>query len=343
MKTQKVFITSLFATVLLLSAMTVAGQGRDNPMRDHPGMPSDMPDTPKGHAPMFGRQGYRGVGDHMTIEGNISIAESINISLTATPSTEMESMMEDHGMSGRHEEMEHTMSVLITEIVEFRDLNGDGFTDDDVVVSSFTLNSSTLGEVQFTNESGIITYKVSTLDNSTFSLILEVNGSSPLPNEWKWSYEIDYPFTETSTKLAILHTIHTFQGNLVADQHRMDRIARFTHMNNSQVVANHSMLPMLFTWDRTALVDEVETDVEATGNNGTIALAFQQGSSIFYDPKLTIEEETIQNFEQSLATLFSQDNFLEFAETLGLPNLTALVSAGISVVLIASIILIKKK
>ncbi len=251
--------------------------------------------------------------------------------------------MRGRGMEKMHQDMKHTMSVLITELVEYKDELGDGYTEDDTVISALKLNSTNLSPVEFVNESGIVTYRTSTLDNSTFSLILEVNTTSNLPNEWKWSYDINYPFADSSSKLAVLHEIHSFQGSLVADQHRMDRIARFTHMNDSKVIANHSMLPMLFTWDRTANIDGTESDVVATGSNGTIALSFEQGSSIYYDPRLSIDEETIQQFDQSLGSMFSQEDLKSFAEILGLPNETALILAGSLMILVVALIVWKKK
>lgn len=346
MKTRQVFIGLLLALALLFTNIAVTGDGPNDPMgRDGghgPGMPDDsrmeMP-----HRPMVGRQGYIGMGENMIIEGNVTVDDAINITLSVRPSTEMEDMMRGRGMEEMHQNMEHTMSVLITELVEYKDELGDGYTEDDTVISTLKLNSTNLTPVEFVNESGIVTYRTSTLDNVTFSLILEVNTTSNLPNEWKWSYDINYPFTDSSSKLAVLHEIHSFQGSLVADQHRMDRIARFTHMNNSKVIANHSMLPMLFTWDRTANIDGTETEVVATGSNGTIALSFEQGNSIYYDPKLTIDEEVIQGFDQNLATLFSQEGLKEFAQVLGLPNEFALIIASIVVILTLAIGIWKKK
>ncbi len=83
MKAQQVFIGLLLTTALLLSTIVVIGDGPHDPMdRDgnhRPGMP-DMPGMP--HRPMVGRQGYIGMGENMIIEGNVTVDEAINITLS---------------------------------------------------------------------------------------------------------------------------------------------------------------------------------------------------------------------------------------------------------------------
>ena len=272
MKAPKLALTSLAIIAMLTLTISVVAHGNDPDNTEMPGM------NPP-HRPMVGNNGYHAMGGHIEIVGEISVETAINITLTAQPSEEMNQMMESGQMPMRggghmrNEDMRMSMTVLVSKLVEYEDQGNQGYDENDTIISQYNLNSSTLNQVQFFNNSGLVEYVVSLPDN-VFLLQLIVNTTSKLPNEWKWSYEIKYPFTSPTSKIAVFHTLIAPNANLMADQHRMDQIARFQHMKNQQIIANHSMLPMFFTWDRTAIVDGNEADVTATAQKGEIALSY---------------------------------------------------------------------
>lgn len=357
MRTTKFVLSVLLLTLtisVLGSSPYVEGQG--NHGGDKPSsMPSDMPNNMPSDMysnmpndmtmPRFSKQGYYAMGESMTIKGNVTVNGGINISLTVQPTDEMYEMMNEHMRRGNNqgnmnhmEDFTHTMSVVITKLIEYEDKdNISGYSEDDTAISTFDLNDTTLSDVEYSNKDGIVYYNISSVDEKTFRLFLEVNTNSSVPTEWKWSYEINYPFRSNTSKLAVLHEIHTSNGNLIADRHRMDQAARFSHMMNYEVVANHSMLPMMFTWDRIATIDGIEKNVTATGEAGIVALSFEKGSQIYYDPRLGVDEETFIEANQNIVSMITQET--DFAQSLGLPNIIAI---GVSMVVTISILIYGK-
>ena len=82
-----------------------------------------------------------------------------------------------------------------------------------------------------------------------------------------------------------------------------------------KVMANESMVPMYFKWQNSSIVDGRESEVIATFADNIVALSFEQGGNIDYDPEIeidTTEFEALDHLEFSLPSTTTTNGYSSF-------------------------------
>lgn len=343
MNSRKLFLSIFFSGFLLL--LLVSGTSAD---------PRDRRRPPTHNAPMMGDNGMIGGSEYMDITGSVIVGDGITISLTVQPTDEMIELMDERmaeapmDMPTRSiEDMTNTLNVTLYELVEFEDVNDNGYDANDTIVSSYTLDDSSLGDVTMDTVDEITTYTVESNDG-VFTMIIEVNVTDNLPHDWKWSLLIEYPFESASSELAMVHEVVSSHTNMIDSRHRYTNRARpgdmgfnpenYNRYMNQSMVEQNSGIPIVFSWDSTAVVDGTDADIVATSFGDSFALSLPQGDIIDYDPRVSMDTDSYSTVENDLADLFGD---LSFADIINSPTLVGLSIAVISVAII--IILTKKR
>ncbi|MCY3414228.1 MAG: hypothetical protein INQ03_21465 [Candidatus Heimdallarchaeota archaeon] len=336
MKKLVLFSLIIITTGLLLTSTVVAmPNGPNPPHRDPPRM----------------RDGCMiGGSEYMNITGSIEINDGISITLSVSPTQEMiDHMKEKNNMEALDiDDLTNSINITLYELVEFEDINTPGLDVNDTIVSSYSLDDDTLGDVSFTEEDSIVRYDVSTLDG-VFALNLVVNISNDLPHDWKWSTVLEYPYVSNTSSISMLHTVETSMGNKI-DPHRHYHHHRpgdasvpenQVQYHNNSMHMNNSRIPILFSWDTTAMADGISIDVFATSFGETFAISMEQGDIIEYDPRISVDEDSFMNIENELFELIN-DILGQFGLTVNSPTTFGLLLAA-GFVGIIIIIAYKKK
>jgi hypothetical protein len=343
MKYQTFFLL-IGSVALLLTASFVSAHGTDDedtdrPMGDHMG--DHMADTKYGM--QMGHSGFEGYSEHMSIIGNLTLDDSISLSLSIMPSEEMQEMMKDGhmGMGSGHSnnimEYTNTMSISLTKLVEFEDINDDGFTSDDQIISEYILDQSTLNEVVFNASNN--SYFISSKNDTVFTMTVDLNTENEIPYAWKWSLMINYPFNLNTSSVAMIHEINSETISMMEMHRQMDDL-RDNHMSNfdtnfgnNYMKDHHQNLPMMFSWDDFALVDGLSQNVTATVTNDVFALSVVQGSQIDYDPKIGVEPSSITTIDGILGS----SNLEEFIDIINSPTGIGLIAGFVALTSVAII------
>lgn len=235
---------------------------------------------------------FQGHSEAMVINGEINMIDAIELILSISP--EEQSMMY-HDMMATYD---NEMRVIISELVEFEDLNFDGFTDDDLILSTFKLNDDNLEEVEVLEANGITYFTIKSKVADIIDITIEVNKYEEIPVAIKWSYEMNYPFTSNLSNLAIIHSLAE------NSQTMMDMMTN-NHMgqNNLFMSDNHEFLPMSFSWDNSAIVDDVQTDISIDGIDNQFVITFPFGIHISYDPMIQLDPSNISEVDKILSNL----------------------------------------
>lgn len=236
---------------------------------------------------------FQGHSDAMEIDGAINIVESIELSLSISPTDQ--GMMHQDMMSEYHNEMR----VSISELVEFEDLSNDGLSDGDLILSRYTLNQVNLDQAEVQTVDGITSFLIQSKETNIFRMNVEVNKYGEMPVAFKWSYEVNYPFISNRTDLAILHSLEE------NTQTMMD-LMNNNHMNptfEGLMSDNHKNLPMVFAWDDSAVIDDVETDIHSRVLDDDFVLSFPHGNKILYDPLIRLDPSDISEIDDILSGL----------------------------------------
>lgn len=343
MNSRKLLLSIFFSSFLLL--LLVSGSSAD---------PRDRRMPPTHYPPMMRDTGMIGGSEYMDITGSVIVGDGITISLTVQPSDEMIERMDDHmadapmDMPERSiEDMTNTLNVTLYELVEFEDVNDNGYDANDTIVSTYALDSSSLGDVNLETVDEITTYTVESKDD-VFTMIIEVNVTDNLPHDWKWSLLIEYPFESSTSELAMVHEIVSTRTNMIDSRHRYSHRARpgdmgfnpenYNRYMNQSMFDQNSHIPIVFSWDSTAIVDGTDADIVATSFGDSFALSLPQGAIIDYDPRVSMDTDSYSIVENDLADLFGD---LSFADIINSPTLIGLSIAVISVAIV--IILMKKR
>ncbi|MHA2274882.1 MAG: hypothetical protein ACXAC2_03910 [Candidatus Kariarchaeaceae archaeon] len=341
MKYQTFFV--LIGTVaLLLTASFVSAHGNDDegtdrPMGDHMG--DHMGDTNYGM--QMGDSGFEGYSEHMSIIGNLTLDDSISLTVSIMPSAEMQEMMEDGhmGMGSGHSnnmmDYTNTMSISLTKLVEFEDIDGDGLTSEDQIISEYLLNGSTLNEVEFIASNN--SYFISSKNDTVFTMTVDLNTDNEMPYAWKWSLTINYPFNSNTSSVAMIHEVNSETISMM-DMHKQMDDLRDNHMSsfdtnfgNNFMQDHHQNLPMMFSWDDFALVDGFSQNVTATVTNDVFALSMVQGSQIYYDPKIGVEPSSITTVDGILGS----SNLDEFIDIINSPTGIGLIAGFVALLSVA--------
>ena len=342
------FILSVSVFLLLTSPLASAHGGSDpednnqGGMGDHMG---DHMDNRKLNSMNVHHNGFEGFSDHMLIKGNISISNAITLTISVLPSDEMQEMMSDRHM-GQGNSMDmmnynNTISLSLTKLVEFEDLTSDGYTADDIIISEYVLNKTSLNDV-FLNDSGNVNkFTITSKNDDVFFMSIELNAENEVPYSWKWSLVLKFPFVSNSSRLAMLHDINSNFKSM--EMHQNDEME--DHMGNSNgkyqnshMSDNHRQLPMFFSWDDTAQVDNIDQKIIATSTDEIFSLSINQGSEIYYDPKIGVDPSDIVNINEILQGF----NMEDFVDSINTPTLFGII-IGFSLLSGLAIMLILRK
>jgi len=226
-----------------------------------------------------------------------------------TPAQDFQSRMQD--MPHRDQNMDwnltNVMTVTVNQLVEYRDVNNNGYTSEDTVVSTYNLSSEHLGAPVQTATANGIQYTISSADG-VFTMYLYLNQENGVANSWKWSVEINYPFQANDTNLAITQTV-TSNGNRDINRYYSDRTPVGVPPNDGQINGTefcdqHQQVPMFFKWDNSALVDHVNMSVSASVIGNRVAINIPQGNTIFYDPQIGVALSDLQSANNFLSSAF---------------------------------------
>ncbi len=315
MKVTKIFRLTL--AVLLLLGLTISlVQGDGN--HDETGM-MDMD-----------HDGFNGNSEYMNITGEVTVSDSISISLSVLPTDEMQDMMnsnmDEDEVSQMYQYM-NKMNIDIYSLVEYYDNTNDGYTADDTKVSEYALNNETLKQPVLLDLDDKVSYEIVSDNSTVFKMTLDVYSVDQMPFAIKWSYDINYPFLQSNTSLAIIHEVFSMNGTM--NQEMMnDEYMNNGGMNDDMdgniddsmgnhqegtsddhsdgmMMDDHEELSMMFSWNATAIVDGIEKDVTSTDFEDKLVLSIPQGSNIFYDPQISIDPEAVLNADQSISGLIS--------------------------------------
>lgn len=236
---------------------------------------------------------FQGHSNAMVIDGVINVVDTIELSLSIGPNDH--DMMDQDMMSRYNNEMK----VSISELIEFEDLTNDGLSNDDLIISSFKLNNINLNQPQVNTINGITSFVFQSIESDIFAMTVEVKIYEETPFAFKWSYDIEFPFVSNSSNLAILHSLEE------NTQTMMDMMNN-NHMGpilEGMMSDNHENLPMVFTWDGSAIIDDVETDIISGVLNDDFVLSFPTGNQISYDPLIQFDPSDISKIDDILSDL----------------------------------------
>ncbi|MHA2250798.1 MAG: hypothetical protein ACXAD7_10560 [Candidatus Kariarchaeaceae archaeon] len=356
MKMRTYFVLIVSVGILLTVSFTNA-HGGDETATENPGdnhmsgdMGGHMGGDMDGNHMVTDHTGFESNSDHMEINGNVALENSITISVSTIPSAEMQEMMRDGHMDmwGRKSidmmDYTNTMSVSLSSLVEFEDKLEDGFTSDDLILSDYRLNKTTLNEIEFNATENI--YVISSRGSDVFTMIVEINSENNIAHGWKWSVIINYPYQSSTSSIAMIHKLNS-QSLSMMDMHDEENYSEMIdHMDDSnayfrenQMHDNHHNLPMRFSWDETAIVDNETQDVKATAVDEIFAISTIQGNQIYYDPEIGIDQSSIDKVNDELSGF----NFGHFIDTIKSPSVIGLFLGMIGLSSLAIIANITKK
>ncbi len=341
MKINKFFLLSISLIFLLTISLTTAHNGDDN-TTNQPG--SSIPDMNVNHHGLYGNAEY------MDIAAEISVNYYILVSLSVLPSEEMQDMMQENMNEEDILEMYqymNKMDVKIFKLVEFIDVDNNGYSVEDTEVSEYILNNETLKQPTMTISGDMIKYQIESENSSIFKMTLDMYSQDQMPFRMKWSYEINYPFTQSNTTLAIIHEVDSMNQNMFHEEmnsemtnggmggHSGDymdghRDGTTDDHLSGMMMDDHEEFPMMFSWDDTAIVDGIETNVTSTDFEDNFILSIPQGSEIFYDPQVSIDLDTMSSVDMDIGNMIT--GYLNYSVILPIIafGITALIIIAVS-------------
>ena len=325
MKFHKFLLTTLI--LVLITSVAVSSAAPENRPRD----------PPRGERPAgFAVNGFNSSTSNLEVTGDLFIDDGIVLTINVQSTRIVTRPNGDVIEPVR----ENEMTIILTQLVEFEDTTANGYSDDDVVVSTYLLNEDSLNDIEYGVEGDMIIYRVTSIDG-VFEMVIELNQTNDLPHDWKWSVTIDYPYESTTSSIAMIHEY--YMGRTYVPMHEQIQRGNMTGntytYQNRTMVNNASGIPLRFAWDDFAIVDGVEENVTATNVNDIFALSVVQGDIIDYDPNLGIDINDLTELDDYFATEFGS-----FFESLPTPTITTIaITFGVIAAISIVNILIKKR
>ncbi|MCE7736384.1 MAG: hypothetical protein GPJ54_16005 [Candidatus Heimdallarchaeota archaeon] len=255
--------------------------------------------------------GFEGYSDHMRIDGEIQITDSVKLTISVQPTEEMNDMMNDHmGSSSDMMMYSNMMTISLTKLVEFEDLTDNGYSEDDIQVSEFIMDQTTMNPVELQSDSDISNFSITSKSN-VINITVDILSDSDSPFAFKWSLDINYPFQQNNTKIAILHEMDSIQmADMMEDEDHMGEQG----FDSNMMMDNDENLPMFFSWDEQYIVDGETRDVIPNLENSLFSLSFDQGAEILYDPQIGFNPEDIRDVDSMLDNI-GLEQFWETVKT----------------------------
>ncbi|MDH5403715.1 MAG: hypothetical protein OEZ01_11740 [Candidatus Heimdallarchaeota archaeon] len=323
----KSLTTSILSGVIILLLGTSLGIGHnDDRNNDNNHMGGGMMDD--GH--------MNGMTENMEIYGEVSVTNAITIEISVRPTEEMQQYMQGE-MS--QDDYSNQVTVSFTQLVEFEDLNNDGYSSDDVIVSTYQLDENSLTQPELNNNIYTINSK---LDN-TFQMFIESKFKDNVFYGFKWSLEIAYNFQLNNTKLAMIHTIDTkhgrmMEGHMNGEDNDMNQQDHHSQYEEHRMNDGDHNVPMFFEWAPIVEVDGVNYNITATGFDNIFAISTIQGDLIIYDPIVGVDPDSLLQTDENLSSLFRN-----FMNSINSPTRLGLMLAGFAILSMVFIALYAKK
>ncbi|MFV2016246.1 MAG: hypothetical protein ACC656_12505, partial [Candidatus Heimdallarchaeota archaeon] len=291
MKSIKHFILSVSLLFLLSVSLGTAHGNEDGNGSGH--MNSDT-------VMKMDHDGFEGYSKHMKINGTIVVTDSVKLTISAEPTEEMRARMNDH-MSSQSGMMAYSnmMTISITKLVEFVDATANGYSEDDLLVSEFVMNETTMNPVEIQTNADNSTFIINSKSN-VINISVEMLSENNSPYAFKWSLGINYPFMQNDTRIAVLHEMDS--PNMADMMSGMDQMANQGFVSN-MMTDNNENLPMFFSWDENYVVDGETKEVSANLEKNIFSLSFDQGAEIIYDPQLGFNPQDIRSVDNLLGNI----------------------------------------
>lgn len=271
----------------------------------HTGADRTDPRTNHSH-PRYEKSGFQGASSFLDVTGSLEVDTAITLTLEIGPNEAGQAKIQEKLDQGNSnftiDDFTNTISVSLLSLVEFEDVDGNGFTENDTIVSDLILDATTLEEVIFEENVNQTIYTVNSQEDGLFSMIIIVNTTDNIPHDWKWSVEIEYNFVQTDTKLAMIHDINILRGNFFQERYdrRGEHLQEHKDLQERRLQDDLSRVPLFMRWDPEAVVDGEIAEIEASRYNDYLALSMIQGDFIDYDPSIGIDSSSLDNLDQEI-------------------------------------------
>lgn len=210
---------------------------------------------------------------------------------------------------------EQHFRLVVEQLIEYVDINGNGRYDtNDVVVSAIEFSNTTFTNITYTStitpEGGRITIiRTDTLDQ-LFTIIIYVSdkktsfmNTTIAPTEIKFDFGIlGYPFMNQSSQLALQTLLET--PFMITTQQRTYASEEYTNAKESTMNISSAGRFGFFSWINDAIVDTVSKPVNVTVISNTeqtfyeggqssftqaqVIFSYARGQSILHDPKIGV-------------------------------------------------------
>ncbi len=283
--------------------------------------------------------GFQGNTENMVIEGKIAIINSIEFYISVHPNDEHTSSMHHQMMS----DYSNIIEVSIDKLVEYVDLDNNGLTSNDLVISDYHLNSSTLNEVEKVQNGDNLYFVINSKIENLLKMTFEIVSQDNTPYAFKWSMDLKYPFVSNSSKLAVFHNVST-ESKSMMDMMDGDMMSDSSHMSN-MMSDDDEYLPMSFNWDEDVIVDGVSKSIFSDVYGDYLTISFPAGSIISYDPVIGTEANSIINIDELLSENQFIDELNYYGNAAFVPTVSGIIIAtlAVSIILISGYIIGKKK
>ena len=310
----------------------------------------------------FHKKGFSGISKWLNITGGVDVTEdgivfSIDVSPNEAALEKLNNLTQTHTgdklekLINKYNQSNH-LNITLFSLVEYEDLDNDGLDKNDTLVSTYSLNSTNLGDIVYSSNETFELYTISSTDG-IFELVLEVNKSQSIGLGWKWSVAIEnYPFESNSSSIAMLHELggdFYKVKDKIKDHKRKIRNKNIPgdvaekvekHRNHSKV-KNKGRIPLYLKWLKTVQVDGVTENITASSHANLFSISFSQGTSIIYDPSIGINDNDVFTFDSEVDSSIG-----EFSST-GASNSNAsfplIALIGIPFIAMATLFILRKR
>ena len=275
--------------------------------------------------------GFHGNTENMVIEGEITIKDSIQFYINVHPNDEHVSSMHHQMMS----DYSNIIEVSINKLVEYEDLDNNGLSSNDIVISEFYLNSSTLNDVDKVQNGDNLYFIINSKIENLFVMTFEIISQNNTPYAFKWSIDLEYPFISNSSKLAVFHDVSTESKSMMDMMDMMDGGMGDNSLMSNMMSDNDEFLPMSFNWDDEVTVDGVVKSISSDIYIDYLTISFPYGNIISYDPVIGTEADSIFDIDELLSESPLIDELNYFGNGAFVPTIF-----GISIALVFVIIIL---
>ncbi len=234
----------------------------------------------------------------------------IFFSIDRAPSFTLSFLSDQMGSTAKHH-----FSLIVEQLIEYVDVNANGYYDsNDVVVSTVEFSNVTFSNITYSNittsKGNIVTIiETHTLDDLfTITIYIADTNTSYLntiitPQEIKFDFNIHrYPYVNQSSQLALRTCVDT-PFSVIAQQNTYTEQQRVSTQENRLNISSANYFGF-FSWVRDAIVDTVQKPVnvsvvsqtqqtfsqdnQSSFTQAEVIFSYPRGESILHDPKIGV-------------------------------------------------------